>query len=134
MKFEKMIIKPLAGEFADLAPHLMNIYENIKDLMVPFEKKYYYDRAFEGSYSIKHILPAMCSNDPELNYHDLDEIHNGNEAMAAFDGLEKRPPEEINKIRKNLLAYCRLDTLAMVKILEKLNDICQMQAKPPQFS
>ena len=124
MKFEKMIIKSLAEEFADLAPHLMNIYENIKDLMVPFEKKYYYDRAFEGSYSIKYVLPAMCPNDPELNYHNLDGIHNGGEAMAAFDGLEKRSPEEVAQIRKNLLAYCRLDTLAMVKILEKLDDIC----------
>ena len=27
-------------------------------------------------------------------------------------------------IRKNLLAYCRLDTLAMVKVLEKLYDLC----------
>ena len=27
-------------------------------------------------------------------------------------------------IRKNLLAYCRLDTLAMVKVLEKLYDMC----------
>ena len=44
--------------------------------------------------------------------------------MAAFDGLEKRSPEEVAQIRKNLLAYCRLDTLAMVKILEKLDDIC----------
>ena len=73
-----------------------------------------------GSYSIKYVLPALCPDDPELDYHALEGIHNGSEAMNAFADLENHTPEEIVRIRKNLLAYCRLDTLAMVKILEKL--------------
>ena len=32
-------------------------------------------------------------------------------------------PDEQEKTRKNLLKYCELDTLAMVKILEKFNDV-----------
>ncbi len=34
--------------------------------------------------------------------------------------MDKHMPEEIAAIRKNLLSYCCLDTLAMVKVLEKL--------------
>lgn len=120
MSFEKTVIKNLAGLFDDLSGHLMNIHDNMRDLMVPFQKQSYYCKEFQGSYSIKWVLPAMCKGDPELDYHGLDEVHNGSEAMAAFAGLAEHSPDEIQRIRKNLLAYCRLDTLAMVKILEKL--------------
>lgn len=124
MKFEKSVIRNLAYSFPDLAEHLMNIHDHILDLMEPFQSRYYYDTAFHGSFSIKAVLPVMCPGDPELDYHHLNGVHNGTEAMNAFKDLEKRPPQEIAQIRKNLLAYCRLDTLAMVKILEKLRQIC----------
>ncbi len=120
MKFEKMIIRQLAEQYPDLAEHLMNIHDNMQDLMIPFKEKYYYSEALEGSYSIKYVLPALCPDDPELDYHNLEGIHNGGEAMAAFPDLPNHTPEEQEIIRKNLLAYCGLDTLAMVKVLEKL--------------
>ena len=69
------------------------------------------------------MLPALCSDDPELDYHSLEGIHNGSEAMNAFADLPNHTTEEIATIRKNLLAYCRLDTLAMVKVLEKLEEM-----------
>ena len=118
--FEKGRLKELAGAFPDLSAHLLNIRDNVKDLADPFSKGYYYCREMGGSYSIKVVLPALCGGDPELDYHALDLIHNGSEAMNAFLDLHKRPPEEIAKVRAALLAYCRLDTLAMVKVLEKL--------------
>ncbi|GHU64290.1 hypothetical protein FACS189447_00780 [Spirochaetia bacterium] len=120
MGFEKGVIAGLAELFPDLSKRLLDIRRHIKDLMTPFQSQAYYCREFEGSYSIKAVLPAMFPDDPELNYHGLDLIHNGGEAMTAFLGLEKRPRQEIGAIRQALLAYCRLDTLAMVKILEKL--------------
>jgi hypothetical protein len=118
--FEKGCIRELAQQFPDLAAHLRKIHGNIKDLADPFAKGYYYCQAMGGSYSIKAVLPALCGGDPELDYHKLDLIHHGGEAMAAFATLHEQPPEEIARIRAALLAYCRLDTLAMVKILEKL--------------
>lgn len=45
--------------------------------------------------------------------------------MAAFPDLPNHTPEEQEIIRKNLLAYCGLDTLAMVKVLEKLYEFCK---------
>lgn len=122
MGFEKGVINKLALRFPDLADHLMDICINIKDLMTPFQKHHYYDKAMQGSYSIKYVLPALFPDDPELNYQNLEGIHNGSEAMNAFAMMENRSAEEIEKIREQLLAYCKLDTYAMVKIYYKLGE------------
>jgi hypothetical protein len=120
MGFEKGRIEELAQSFSDLQPHLMKIHSNFKDLATPFQKHHYYCREFSGKYTIKKVLPALCPNDPELDYNNLPGIHNGTEAMSVFQNLHTKPQEEINRIRKSLLAYCHLDTLAMVKILDVL--------------
>ncbi|MBR4450444.1 MAG: DUF2779 domain-containing protein [Clostridia bacterium] len=125
MSFEKGRIKELAEMFDDLSAHLMSIHDNIRDLMIPFQKQFYYSSKLCGSYSIKYVLPAMCPGDPELDYHALDGIHKGDEASAAFADLPNHTPEEIAVIRRNLLAYCRLDTLAMVKILDRLIELTE---------
>ncbi|MBQ3758244.1 MAG: hypothetical protein IJQ15_10220 [Synergistaceae bacterium] len=69
----------------------------------------------------------MCPEDPELDYNALDGIHNGLEASAAFADLPNHTPEEIAAIRKNLLNYCCLDTLAMVKVLDKLRKCAEVE-------
>ncbi len=120
MSFEKSVIKNLAALYPDLAEHLMCIHDNIRDLIDPFKKGWYYCEAQHGSNSIKDVLPALCPNDPELDYHNLEGIHNGSEASDTFAELHTKSPDEIAQTRQNLLAYCGLDTYAMVKILEKL--------------
>ncbi len=87
---------------------------------MPVQKRFYYSNEFQGSYSIKYVLPALFPNDPELDYHALRGVHDGAEAMNAFPLLHTKSPQEIADTRTDLLAYCRLDTLAMVKILGKL--------------
>jgi hypothetical protein len=123
MGFEKGVIANLAEQFTDLSEQLLNIRSNIKDLMTPFRSQAYYRREFEGYYSIKTVLPGLFPDDPELNYHNLNLIQNGGDAMAAFLGLEKKSQEEIAATRQALLSYCCLDTLAMVKIWEYLNEL-----------
>ncbi len=123
MGFEKGRIKEMAGLFDDLKEHLMNIHYNIKDLMIPFHDRWYYTKEMEGSYSIKYVLPALFPNDPELNYHNLPIVHNGGEASSAFADLINHTKEEQEEIRNGLLLYCRLDTLAMVKVWEKLKEV-----------
>ena len=123
MKFEKMVIKNLADLYPDLSDHLMNIYENMKDLMIPFYNRSYYTKDMKGSYSIKYVLPALFPNDESLNYKNLDLIHNGSEAMSAFANLGSLSKDEQENIRYNLLKYCELDTYAMVKIWERLKEI-----------
>ena len=122
MGFEKGVIKKLAKLYPDLSEHLMNIHDNIKDLMIPFQKGYYYKKEMHGSYSIKYVLPALFPNDPSLNYKNLDLIHNGGEAMSSFQDLVNKTKEEQKYIRERLLRYCELDTYAMVKIYEKLKE------------
>lgn len=122
MSFEKTVIKRLAETFPDLADALMDIHDNMHDLMIPFKDQSYYSKAMQGSYSIKFVLPALYPHDPELDYHNLEGVHNGGEASAAFAEMTSHTPEEIAEIRQNLLKYCGLDTYAMVKVLRKLKE------------
>lgn len=124
MGFEKGVIKKLAEVYPDLADHLMNIHDNIKDLMTPFSKKYYYLPEMQGSYSIKYVLPALYPDDPLLDYHSLEGIQKGDQASNAFKNMHKLTLEDVSQTRKNLLAYCKLDTYAMVKVWQKLVEKC----------
>ena len=90
--------------------------------MIPFQKKWYYCRAMQGSYSIKYVLPALFPDDPALDYHNLEGIHNGGEASDAFAKMEAMTEDEIEITREHLLKYCGLDTFAMVKVWEKLKE------------
>ena len=123
--FECTRIKELAETYPDLADHLLNIESNIKDLLVPFQSGYYYNKDMGGSFSIKSVLPAIFPADPELNYKNLDQIHNGGEAMSIFPKIKDMPKEEQETTRHNLLKYCELDTYAMVKIWEELRRVVE---------
>jgi hypothetical protein len=73
-----------------------------------------------GSYSIKYVLPALV---PELSYENL-EINEGGLASIAFESLFYETDfVRIAEIRNNLLEYCKLDTFAMVNLLEKLESL-----------
>ena len=122
MMFEKMVIRNLAKLYPDLKEHLMSIHDNMVDLMIPFKDRAYYTKEMLGSYSIKYVLPALFPDDSSLNYHNLEDIHNGSEASNAYANLGNLSKEEQEKLRNNLLKYCELDTYAMVKIWEKLCD------------
>lgn len=118
--FECTRIKELAEAFPDLADHLLNVRSNIKDLLDPFQAGYYYKPAMGGSFSIKSVLPAIFPDDPSLDYHNLEGVHNGGEAMTIFPKIKDMPPAEKEKARHDLLKYCELDTFAMVKVWREL--------------
>jgi hypothetical protein len=115
--FEITRLKEIAAAFPEFAETVDDLVLRVKDLMIPFRQKHYYAKEMKGSYSIKAVLPALV---PELSYDDL-EINEGGLATIAYDSLQTETDMiKISKIRKQLLEYCKLDTLAMVKILEKL--------------
>ena len=93
MGFEKGRIRGLAELYPDLREHLMNIHDHIQDLMIPFQKKWYYCRAMQGSYSIKYVLPALFPDDPTLDYHNLDGVHNGGEVSEMFAKMATMQPK-----------------------------------------
>jgi hypothetical protein len=121
MGFEKGVIKRLAETYPSLHVKLMAIHDNIKDLMTPFQNKHYYEPSMQGSYSIKKVLPALV---PEMEkaYKELSLVHHGGEAMQTYANLVTMDEKTREEYKKALLEYCKLDTLAMVKVLEKLKE------------
>lgn len=72
---------------------------------------------FQGRSSIKAVLPVLC---PGLGYDGL-EIAGGDAAQAAYARLVMNaPPSEREMLRRALLAYCHMDTLAMVELYRAL--------------
>ena len=115
--FENTRLKELKEQYPAYLEEIENIQQRFVDLMVPFRKKQYYLPEMQLSYSIKYVLPALL---PELSYENLI-IGNGGDASAAFYNLRIETDEEkIKTTRQALLDYCEMDTLAMVKILDKL--------------
>ncbi len=118
--FEETRLREIARDFPEYAKLIENILARVVDLMVIFSGRHYYTPDMRGSYSIKHVLPALV---PGFGYDDL-EIADGGTASNAFESLYyEKDPEKINKIRTDLLAYCKMDTLAMVEILNELEKV-----------
>ena len=65
--------------------------------------------------SIKKVLPAFT----DLDYQDL-EIKSGGDAMDIYADFIKGKTSLESNLIQNLLEYCKLDTYAMVKLLEEL--------------
>ena len=125
-EFECKRLEELAKTFPDLGDHLIAIKENVIDLIDPFRGRMYYLPAMNGSFSIKKVLPALFPNDSSLNYKNLDKaVQNGGDAMTKYPEIAKMTPAEAKATRKALLEYCKLDTLAMVKIWERLKEIAE---------
>lgn len=115
--FESARIRELADRFKRLAAPLMALLDRIVDLL-PIARAHYYHPSQKGSWSIKVVLPALC---PDQSYSDLDGVRDGGMAMTAFleaiDAQTTAPRKE--EIERQLLAYCKLDTSAMVQMWSK---------------
>jgi len=117
--FEKSCNDLMGRLQPEYATFLSNVNSRVVDLMLPFDKGYYIDKDFYGSASIKKVLPVLA---PELSYGDMD-IQEGASAQrlwmqAVYENAFSQA--ETNKIMENLRQYCQLDTYAMVRIFEVL--------------
>lgn len=105
---------------AELLPEhagfLKSINDRIFDLMEVFSKQHYIDYRFCGSYSLKKVLPVLL---PHLSYQEL-EVQEGMTASLLWYKSFAMTEKEREQIFQNLLAYCKLDTLAMVEIFRLL--------------
>ena len=118
--FEKRVIEKLAKDFPEEELFLKDLNNRMVDLLDVFKKAWYYVPQMGKSASIKDVLPALV---PTLSYSSLP-INNGDLAnktyMSMIDGSFKG---DVNETRNNLLAYCKLDTLAMVEIWKVLCNV-----------
>ncbi len=115
--FERERLRELALLFPKFEQRIQNVISRMVDLMVPFRQHWYYHGNMNGSYSIKAVLPALV---PGPWYEAL-AIGDGALATTAFESLQTETDlVTIAEVRDQLLAYCHLDTYAMVKIMEVL--------------
>ena len=115
--FESARNREMGGLHPQYAGFMEGVNDRIYDLKEIVSKGIYQHPGFKGSNSIKNVLPVMV---PELSYTDL-EINNGSQAsfgwwQLAFSNLDK---VEREMLMVQMLAYCRLDTLAMVEIYRR---------------
>jgi hypothetical protein len=73
----------------------------------------------KGSWSIKSVLTCLL---PELRYSDLGEVQDGLMAQSAYLQIinGKLTKEKREALTADMLAYCKLDTYAMLAIVEKV--------------
>jgi hypothetical protein len=120
--FEKSVIKILANYYPDLSAPLLALEPRFWDQLELMRKDYFHPD-FNGSFSIKNVLPVI---DPSLNYHQLQDVHDGAEAGVVWNKALAESDEELrNKAFSNLKAYCELDTKAMVQIHRHLEKLCK---------
>tara|TARA_B100000902_G_scaffold19496_1_gene23364 strand:+ start:5846 stop:7333 length:1488 start_codon:yes stop_codon:yes gene_type:complete len=117
--FENLCNKQMIESIPNYTDYLNYINSNMFDLMIIF-KEDYIDYRFQGSSSIKKVLPILCP-EPELSYKNL-AIQDGSMAMEKWGKMmiDANFNEDIEQTRKNLFKYCELDSLAMVEIYKKL--------------
>ena len=120
ISFERGKLNDLAEVFPIYSNALKDIVIRLKDLMIPFQKKWYYTPEMKGSYSIKFVLPALV---PELTYDELEIKEVGKATNTFLTMVNGSFKGDKAKVRRQLLEYCKLDTYAMVKILGRLKKV-----------
>jgi hypothetical protein len=120
--FEKTRIREMQEAVPHLAGELAVLQAKLIDLL-PVVRDNVYHPAFRGSFSLKYVLTPLV---PELTYEDL-VIVDGRVASVEIARLlfvaDKIPRHERERVRRDLLAYCKQDTWAMVRLLEELRKL-----------
>ena len=110
--FENQRLEDLAEFLPQYAKPLRSIQSRLWDQLEIF-RNYYKHPGFKGSNSLKSVLPVLV---PSLRYGALD-VQDGREAQAVWQlMLDSNSEREREEMIRNLKAYCKLDTQAMVEI------------------
>ena len=121
--YERRLLRRLAQWVPELGEALISMAKRTIDLMIPFDKRWYYHPDMHGSCSLKNVAPVL---DKQARYDGL-AIPGGREAMEGYLALSDASARNSERIRANLLAYGRQDSLSMVQIYEKLCDLTTME-------
>lgn len=115
--FEKERNKEMALMFPQYRQFLSEVNNNVYDLLKLFRKQLFMHPAFYGKYSIKNVLPILT----DLTYDGMEIAGGMTASIKWFHAATRRgTADERKKIFNDLEAYCKRDTLAMVRIYEHL--------------
>ena len=115
--FEIGRLRELSRDFPQYSLQIDALFPRIVDLIVPFRRKHFYTPEMNGSASLKCVFPALVH---DLSYGDLS-IQEGGIASQTYLSIYNDPdPESVTQKRNDLLEYCWLDTMGMVRILGML--------------
>ena len=118
--FEMKRNEEMAGMYPQYADFLESVNSRVFDLMEIFSNQYYISPRFKGSASIKKVLPVVV---PELSYSDLEDVQEGQIASLYWFKHVYGESGDKERVVRNLLEYCKLDTLAMVEVWRKLGEV-----------
>jgi hypothetical protein len=111
-RFERSVLRDLAFTQPVYRQRLRSIATRLWDQLGIFER-HYLDPRFEGSNSIKRVLPVLA---PHLSYQDL-AVRRGDVAQAVWAELiASTDPAVKAQLACDLRAYCQRDTQAMLEI------------------
>lgn len=115
--FESQRLEELARWFPQYAGRIEQVRARLWDLLEVIRKNVYHPR-FRGSFSLKYVLPALI---PDMTYKGM-EVADGEEAGVTWEKMVRGQvsAQEKARLRKALLEYCGLDTLAMARLLDFL--------------
>lgn len=118
--FERGINDKLGERNPNFRDWLADVDSRIVDLMDVFSMQAYVHPEFRGRTSIKSILPVLVPA-PEFSYQAL-AIQEGATATARWNEIVtgEVDADTAAQVRSDLLAYCALDTRAMVEIWREL--------------
>lgn len=118
MSFERARLEESVEVYPEYKKWFHGVEKRLVDLMDPFRKFDYYDPKQMGKYSIKNVYPALTGG----SYKGLG-IEEGGTASREFARVtfgKGVPAEDCARVRKDLEIYCKLDTQAMIDVLDVL--------------
>jgi predicted RecB family nuclease len=121
-RFEADVNRRLGELFPEHKNAMYSINSRMVDLFEPFSKKTVYCKEMEGSASLKKVLPALV---PELSYQDLEIQEGGDASRRYLEFVKAANFDDAEDTLKALLEYCKLDTFALVKVLDKLRELAE---------
>jgi predicted RecB family nuclease len=121
--FERRCLEQMAEALPALATPLRSIAARLVDLL-PVVRQHVYHPDFGGSFGLKSVGPALV---PDVRYDGL-AIADGGTASLELERLlfqgDGLAPEARERLRSDLLRYCRQDTWALVRLLDRLGQLC----------
>ena len=127
--FEGQVVDQLAEAVPDLAAELADLRGRLVDAL-PLVRGHVYHPDFLGSFSLKTVLPVLV---PGAGYEGL-AVADGGTASVQLRRLLidlSLSPDEATRTRAALKEYCAVDTIGVVRLLERLGKLAAVTPQSP---